>query len=64
MAKEIAKECGSALEDVLHYYRELSWRVARGGVDAAVRWIAEEYGVSEDEVRAGWPAARVEGGDA
>jgi hypothetical protein len=48
----LAGETEQSLETVRRDYEEARWRLMRGGWDAVVRWIAEENGISEAEVRA------------
>ncbi len=59
-AERIAEEYGVALDEVLREAREIGKRILRGGLKAELRRFAQEFGMSEEEVRADYEAWRRE----
>ena len=59
-AERLAAQDGRSVDGVLRELEESGERIARWGIDAELRLIAQERGVSEDEVRADYEAARAE----
>jgi hypothetical protein len=56
-AERLAERYGVGVDDVLREAGEIGQRVARWGVDAEVRRMAAEWGVSEDDVWARYSVA-------
>ena len=55
----IAEEYGVAVDEVLRQAEEIGERVLRGGLKAELRRFAQEFGMSEEEVRADYEADMV-----
>jgi hypothetical protein len=59
-AEGLSEELGVPAHELVRQFWEMAKRVERWGMDAALRWIAQEYGVSEDEVRTRYEAGLAE----
>jgi hypothetical protein len=59
-AERLAAKYNVDPDEVLQTIREINERVAVGGLDAELRHLAEEMGVSEEEARARYEEARRE----
>ena len=57
-AERLSEELGLPAEELVRQFWEMAERVQRRGMDDALRWIAQENGVSEEEVRAGYEAVQ------
>ncbi len=55
-AERLSEELGVPADELVRQFWEMAERVQREGMDAALRWIAHENGVSEDDVRAEYEA--------
>ena len=59
-AERIAEENGLELDQVLREAHEAGERILRNGLKAELRRLAQEFGMSEEEVRADYEAGRRE----
>ena len=59
-AERIAKDFGLDADDAFRRLQEVAARVERWGIDAELRAIAREHGLSEEKVRADYEAVCVE----
>ncbi len=57
-AERLSEELGVPADELVRQFWEMAERVQREGMDGALRWIAQEYDVSEEEVRAGYEAVQ------
>lgn len=57
-AERIAEEHDIGIDEVLRQAQEIGERILRGGLDAELRRFAQDYGMSEEEARARYEAAR------
>ncbi len=55
-AERIAEEQGIGIDEVLREAQEIGERIQRGGLAAELRRLAQELGISEEEVRAQYEA--------
>jgi hypothetical protein len=54
----MSEELGVPADELVRQFWEMAERVQQRGMDDALRWIAQENGVSEDDVRAGYEAVQ------
>ena len=61
-AERFAEEHGLGIDDVLREAQEMEERIQRWGLQPELRRLAQEFGMSEEEVRADYEAGRKECG--
>ena len=61
-AERIAEENGLELDQVLREAHEAGERILRNGLEAELRRLAQEFGMSEEEVRADYEEMQKESG--
>ncbi len=60
LVERIAERHGVAVDEVLRRAQEIGTRIERWGLDAELRRLARDHGLTEEEARARYEAARAE----